>query len=352
MSRRGSPNRGGRGRPRGQKPPAVFAWMLLGIGLMAVLLAMGRPVPSHAAEAQPDVPVTSIPLTGDWDTSNSSGSGLRIAHFGSTLGVVAAGGTTWLCAHVTDGFETDVGGAVVSFWAEQGSVDPAVRVTSTDGQACVRFYAPSFPGNVRVAARAEYEGRVSPTAEKTIEVVGTGSEAESEASHGAYGPDPWLLGAGATFVVAGSWSLGAFGGGLGGPRPGSLPALVGAFSIGAGLIHVGLTPEHWDVWWGYGLFFVVVAGAQGLFGLILLMPAAAPGKAEDSLDDRRSRPLDLYLLGLAGTAALVGLYFATRIVGIPFLGPEAGAIEPVAAIDLVSLSFEVGLLGGLSVLLH
>jgi cell filamentation protein len=35
-----------------------------------------------------------------------------------------------------------------------------------------------------------------------------------------------------------------------------------ALSLLAGLIHLWVTPEHFEEWWGYGLFFMFAAAAQ------------------------------------------------------------------------------------------
>lgn len=51
-----------------------------------------------------------------------------------------------------------------------------------------------------------------------------------------------------------------------------------------------------------------------------------------------------YLLGVAGNAAIVALYLATRTVGIPLFGPEAGEVEPVGVIDVISKVAELTLI--------
>lgn len=102
----------------------------------------------------------------------------------------------------------------------------------------------------------------------------------------------------------------------------------------AGLVHVAVAPDHWAEWWGYGLFFLVVAGAQLAFALILL-----------------KRPARVWIAaGILGNALVVALYVVTRTVGIP-VGPEAGAVEAVAAIDLLSKGTELLLIALLGALL-
>lgn len=123
-------------------------------------------------------------------------------------------------------------------------------------------------------------------------------------------------------------------------------------SIAAALVHGAVTPEHLSEWWGYGLFFFVAAIAQGLYGLALLLEPwrwdETGGIREDG--DRYSR--SVYLLGAAGNAVIIGLYVVTRTVGIPFFGPEAGEVEPVTPISLVSKMIELAVIGCLIALLR
>ena len=100
----------------------------------------------------------------------------------------------------------------------------------------------------------------------------------------------------------------------------------------AGLIHVLATPEHFEEWVGYGLFFVVAAAAQGVYSIALLFNGP-------------KRPL--LITGIVGNGLIVGLYLITRTVGIPFFGPEAGEVEPVGALDVISKVVELALIAAL-----
>lgn len=104
------------------------------------------------------------------------------------------------------------------------------------------------------------------------------------------------------------------------------PAIV--LSGVAGLIHVLATPEHMAEWVGYGLFFLAMAAAQGVYAVWLLFSGP-------------SRPL--LLAGVVGNSLIIALYVITRTVGIPFFGPEAGVVESVATLDAISKAVEVGL---------
>src|SRR5215213_7456158 len=84
-----------------------------------------------------------------------------------------------------------------------------------------------------------------------------------------------------------------------------------ALSLLAGLLHLWVTPEHFEEWWGYGVFFVVAGAAQILYVPIVLL-----------------LPTRIFLLGgIADNLAIVGLYLLTRTVGIPVFGAEAGEVE-------------------------
>jgi hypothetical protein len=107
-----------------------------------------------------------------------------------------------------------------------------------------------------------------------------------------------------------------------------------ALSLLAAAMHLWVVPEHLEEWWGYGAFFVVLAVAQGVYALVLLR--------------RPSRPF--LLLGMAGNLAVAILWLVTRTTGIPLLGPHAGEVEGVGALDLACTLGEVGIVAGLGVL--
>lgn len=108
-----------------------------------------------------------------------------------------------------------------------------------------------------------------------------------------------------------------------------------AMSLFAALVHLWATPEHLSEWWGYGAFFLGVALAQGVYAAVLLR--------------RPSRRL--LLAGIIGNSSIVLLYLATRTLGVPPVGPEAGEVEAVGLIDACATASEVVLVGALGVLL-
>ena len=117
-------------------------------------------------------------------------------------------------------------------------------------------------------------------------------------------------------------------------RPKSVLYTVAALSLLAGLIHLWVVPEHFEEWWGYGMFFLVAAVAQVVYVPLLLR---WPNRA-------------ILLLGIAGNSAIVLLYLLTRVVGIPLFGPEAGEVEGVGIIDVCATSSEVAIMVALGML--
>ena len=108
-----------------------------------------------------------------------------------------------------------------------------------------------------------------------------------------------------------------------------------ALSLLAALLHLAVMLEHFEEWWGYGTFFLVAAVAQVLFGAALL---------------RRPDP-PLFVLGVAVNLAIIGLWLATRTVGIPFFGPHAWEVEAVGVVDLTCTLAELVLVAALGTLL-
>ena len=96
----------------------------------------------------------------------------------------------------------------------------------------------------------------------------------------------------------------------------------------AGLIHLWFAPEHFEEWFGYGLFFVVAGVAQLIFVLLLLI----------------RKPASVVLLaGIIGNVLIIGLYLVTRRLGIP-LGPHTGEIEPIGTLDATATLAEIALI--------
>ncbi len=104
-------------------------------------------------------------------------------------------------------------------------------------------------------------------------------------------------------------------------------------SIVAGLIHMLVTPEHFNEWWGYGTFFLATVITQTLYA-----PAVVRWPRRHVL-----------VAGIAGNAAIAAMWVISRSIGVPFFGPGAGEIEPVGALDLISTATEIALVVMLAV---
>ena len=109
---------------------------------------------------------------------------------------------------------------------------------------------------------------------------------------------------------------------------------VAMLSLLAALIHLWVMPEHFEEWWGYGMFFLVAGVVQVVYVPLLV----------------RWPTQTVLLLGIAGNSAIVLLYLFTRVVGIPFFGPEAGEAEGVGVIDVCATSSEAALVVSLGAL--
>lgn len=120
-------------------------------------------------------------------------------------------------------------------------------------------------------------------------------------------------------------------------------------SFGAGAVHGVVAPEHFEEWWGYGLFFVFAAAAQVVLGLALLAHAF---NERDSGPRWWSRRRAMLWTGVVGNLLVMALYAVTRTTGIPLLGPEAGVVEEVAPIDVLSKALEAATVVALLALLR
>lgn len=120
-------------------------------------------------------------------------------------------------------------------------------------------------------------------------------------------------------------------------------------SIGAAIVHGIVTPEHFEEWWGYGTFFMMAAMVQLFYGLLLVFQPWQP----DPIRGTKGFPARyLYWAGIIGNGFLIVLYLVTRTFGIPFFGPEAGEVEAVSTISLISKVIESTLVVALIILLR
>ena len=123
--------------------------------------------------------------------------------------------------------------------------------------------------------------------------------------------------------------------------------LVGVCVIVSGGAHGLVTQEHFQEWWGYGVFFLATAICLIGFGLALITDAIDPRYMPG--DVNRVRWL-MYAVGAIGIVSILSLYLLTRTAGIPF-GPGSGTVEEVGVVDLVAKATELLAVAGLVVLL-
>ena len=97
-----------------------------------------------------------------------------------------------------------------------------------------------------------------------------------------------------------------------------------ALSLAVALIHLWAALGYFEVWWGYGSFFLGVATAQGLFSVALLR---WPGRV-------------LSLAGIFGNLAIIALYVMSRTAGVP-VGPHAGRAEDAGILDMSATGIEL-----------
>ena len=104
----------------------------------------------------------------------------------------------------------------------------------------------------------------------------------------------------------------------------ALIPLVAMLSMGAAVVHFAVIKEHFEEFWAYGTFFLIVAIPQLAWAIWVAL-----------------RPLRLlYVLGAIGNAIVVGVFVLTRTIG-PIIGPEADEVAPVGFGDTVTTLFEV-----------
>ena len=103
---------------------------------------------------------------------------------------------------------------------------------------------------------------------------------------------------------------------------------VASAATGAAAIHYAVAAEHFDEWWGFGVFFVASAVAQLVWAVVVVA----------------SRSRFLIWVGVIGNAAIVVLWFVTRTVGT-LIGPEPATPEPIGLADSVATAFELTIVG-------
>ena len=114
------------------------------------------------------------------------------------------------------------------------------------------------------------------------------------------------------------------GSGSAGWRVAPVHAALAVTSLAAAGIHFAVMGEHFEEYFLFGLFFSLLGWFQGLWALgIVVSPS------------RR-----MLVAGLGVNALVVVIWVVSRTSGLPF-GPEPGAPEPVAFLDVLSTLLEL-----------
>ncbi|MEP6666086.1 MAG: hypothetical protein ABJA81_06535 [Nocardioidaceae bacterium] len=115
---------------------------------------------------------------------------------------------------------------------------------------------------------------------------------------------------------------------IAGPRLLTTPSLrrltAVACLFGAEAVHVSVMDEHMTEWLPAGVFFLVLAIAEGLLSVALI---TTPARSTERL-------------AIAVSLGAVALWVLSRTVGIP-IGPMAGAAEPIGRADLAASTLEL-----------
>jgi len=111
-------------------------------------------------------------------------------------------------------------------------------------------------------------------------------------------------------------------------------ASLAALSMAAAAIHFAVMGEHFAEYVAFGVFFSVVAWSQAVWAVgVIVVPS------------RR-----LLTVGLLGNALVILVWLSSRTTGLP-IGPEAGAPEAAAFVDVLSTILEAAIVAGTAVLL-
>jgi hypothetical protein len=112
-------------------------------------------------------------------------------------------------------------------------------------------------------------------------------------------------------------------------KPHPAAALLAGLGLACSAIHIAVCPEHFREWIAYGIFFTTASAAQAGWSVSILI--------------RPSRRL--LLTGAIGNAAVISLYFFSRIIGVPF-GPGAFKPETFDALSVAATACEATVVAG------
>jgi hypothetical protein len=95
-------------------------------------------------------------------------------------------------------------------------------------------------------------------------------------------------------------------------------------SVGAGVIHAAVVPEHLAEEWAFGAFFILAAAFQIAWAiLVVVRPSAIVAS-----------------IGAVANGAIIAVWALSRTIGLP-IGPEAWMPEPVSTLDVAATLMEL-----------
>jgi len=98
-------------------------------------------------------------------------------------------------------------------------------------------------------------------------------------------------------------------------------------SLGAGVIHAAVVPEHLEETWLFGGFFIACAVFQFVWAVVVV-GSPSPG---------------VYRLGMVANGAMVAVWAVSRTTGLP-VGPDPWMPEALGALDLLATGLEIVLI--------
>lgn len=118
-------------------------------------------------------------------------------------------------------------------------------------------------------------------------------------------------------------------------RTSELRIVLAISSIGAGLIHAAVVPQHLEEGALFGFFFILAAGFEIAWAIaVLFRPAVI-----------------VYAIGALANGATIGIWLVSRTIGLP-IGPDPWMPEEIQSLDAAATSLELLLVVGSAVLLR
>ncbi len=100
-----------------------------------------------------------------------------------------------------------------------------------------------------------------------------------------------------------------------------------SFATETGLLHVIAGQDHFQEWWGYGVFFLIVSLCQFIGGALLLFKSSR----------------GLYWAGIVGAVVVLAVWSVSRTIGV-HIGPDSAGPEPIGFLDALCGGLECALL--------